>query len=138
MATQALFAGLILDEQNNHVETGFVGTEAHYIIDDYGFKRHIPSEQIDSYILDLFIEQLKGNKDVAVKQAMKMMGKEDLFSKVALDASIRDVNSDQIWKQGIPQQARDMMGMMGFRIIVNYRGEVVGMDQPSAPDDSWD
>ena len=39
--------------------------------------------------------------------------------------------------QGIPAQARDMMGMMGFRITINFHGEVVDIAQPTAPDDEF-
>ena len=135
MTTQALFSGLIIDEQDNLVGTGYIGSEAQYIIDDDGFHRHIPAKQIDQHILTMFIEQLKNNKDMAVQQALKMMGKDDLFTKAALDASISNVDMEQIMKQGLPQQARDMMGMMGFRIIVNYRGEIVNINQPYITDE---
>jgi hypothetical protein len=48
---------------------------------------------------------------------------------------MRNVNIDQILKQGFPAQARDMMGMVGFRIIINLHGEVVRIDQPAVPYD---
>ena len=137
MANKAIFPGLVYDEQDNLVENGFIGTESCYIIDDDGFKRHVPSEQIDRKILGIFLEQIHSHRDIAVQQALKMMGTDDLLSKAALDASIDNVNVDQILEQGVPEQARDMMGMMGFRIVVNYRGEVVGFNQPSVTDDEW-
>jgi len=28
-----------------------------------------------------------------------------------------------------------MMGMLGFRVIINVHGELVRLDQPTAPDD---
>ncbi len=66
---------------------------------------------------------------------MSMMGKDDLFTKAALDAEIRNVDMDKIIAQGIPLQARDMLGMLGFRIQINVHGEVITIDQPSAPND---
>jgi hypothetical protein len=39
-------------------------------------------------------------------------------------------------KQGIPDEARQMLGMMGFRIVVDYHGEVIRIDQPGVADDS--
>ena len=136
MATQAFFHGLVYDESDRIVETSYVGSEAFYVVDDQGFHRHVPADQIDRYVLQIFLDQLTQNKDIAVDQAMKMMGQDDIFTKAALDSQIDNVNMDQILKQGIPSQARDMMGMMGFKIVVNYRGEVVRFDQPSVPDDS--
>jgi len=62
------------------------------------------------------------------------MGSEDIFTKAAIDKSIKDI--DQVLKQGIPDDARQMLGMMGFRVVVNYHGEVVRIDQPGVADDS--
>lgn len=138
MSRQALFAGLVVDEQGQPVETAVVGDEAQYVIDDAGFQRHVDAEAIDRQVLAIFLEQLYANEDMAVEQTLNFLGKDDLMTKAAIEASLRNINMDQILDQGIPSQARDMMGMMGFRIIVNYHGEVVGLDQPAAPDDEGD
>lgn len=135
MARQALFARLVYDEYENLVETAVVGSDAHYIIDDNGFKRHIDAENVDRQVLSVFLKQLENNKDLAVEQMLNMMGKDDLFTKAAVDASLRNVNMDDIIKQGIPEQARNMLGMLGFRIIINLHGEVVKLHQPSIPDE---
>lgn len=137
MGIRALFNGLVYDEYGNVVETAFIGTTAQYVVDDDGFRRHIDAEELDRQVLDFFLEQLEGNKDIAVEQMMNMMGQDDLFTKAAVSSSINDANADQILEQGIPSQARDMLGMMGFRIRINYRGELLGIDQPSAPDDEY-
>jgi hypothetical protein len=135
MARDALFKGLIYDERELPVEVSIVGSDAYYIVDDNGFHRHIDAEEVDRQILSVFIEQLQDNKDLAVEQALKYLGRDDLFTKAAIDASMRNIDMDQIIAQGIPEQARNMMGMLGFRIIINHHGEVLRMDQPSAPDD---
>ena len=135
MTQKALFAGLISDEDGRPVLTSFVGDTATYVIDDNGFYRHIDAEQIDRQVIAVFVTQLRENRDLAVTEALKFTGQDDLFTKIALDASIDNVSTDQILAQGIPQQARDMLGMMGFRIIINYHGEIVRLDQPALPDD---
>ena len=137
MGIRALFDGLVYDEYGELVETALVGTTAHYVIDDDGFRRHIDAEELDREVLEIFLGQLEGNKDIAAEQMMNMMGKDDLFTKAAVSSSLNDANADQILEQGIPSQARDMLGMMGFRIRINYRGELLGIDQPSAPDDEY-
>jgi hypothetical protein len=38
---------------------------------------------------------------------------------------------DQIMQQGLPHDARMMLGMMGFKIIVNIHGELVNLNMPS-------
>ena len=137
MTGQALFQGLVYDEQENLLTTKFIGGEAFYIIDDDGFLRHIPAEDVDRQVLGFFLEQLEDNKDVAVEQALSMLGKDDLFTKAAIDAQLRNVDTDQIMAQGIPLQAREMLGMLGFRIRIDLHGEVTGIDQPSAPDEGF-
>lgn len=135
MARNALFSELVYDEREMPVEVSYVGTDAFYIVDDNGFLRHIDAETVDRQVLAVFIQQLQENKDLAVEQALKMIGKDDLFTKAAIDSSMRNIDMDQIIAQGIPEQARTMMGMLGFRIIINHHGEVVRLDQPVAPDD---
>lgn len=135
MARQAMFAGLVYDEDEHVVETAVVGPEAFYVIDDDGFKRHIDSEQVDRQVLGFFLEQLEDNKELAVEQMLNMMGKDDLFTKAAIDASLRNVNMDEIIAQGVPEQARNMLGMLGFRITINLHGEVIKLDQPAIPDE---
>lgn len=134
MARQALFSGLVYDEYENPVEVTHIGDSAFYVVDDQGFYRHVESEEVDRQVVDLFLTQLEQNKDVAINEAMRMMGRDDIFTKAALDAQMRQVNADQIIEQGIPEEARTMMGMMGFRVIINVHGEVVRIDQPAIPD----
>ncbi len=135
MAHQALFAGLVYDEAGRPVETRIIGAEAQYVIDDDGFLRHVNSEDVDRQVLGVFLQQLEANKEMAVEQMLNMMGKDDLFTKAAVDASLRNIDMNQIIAQGIPEQARNMLGMLGFRIIINIHGEVVRLDQPAVPDE---
>ena len=135
MAKNALFSALVFDENENPLEVAYVGGEAHYVINDDGFKRHVDAEEIDRHVVSIFLNQMQDNQGLAVEQAMKMMGKDDIMTKAALDSQLRNVKTDDILKQGIPAQARDMLGMLGFRIILNYRGEIVRFDQPAAPDE---
>jgi hypothetical protein len=135
MALNALFDGLVYDEQDNLVGVTHIGSDAHYVVDDAGFHRHINAEDVDRQVLQVLLEQLEENKDMAIEQALNFLGKDDLLTKAAVDASMRNVNIDQILKQGFPAQARDMMGMVGFRIVINLHGEVVRIDQPAVPYD---
>jgi len=47
---------------------------------------------------------------------------------------VRNLRVDQILDQGLPPQARQMLAMLGFRIVVNLHGEVVRVDMPSMPE----
>ncbi len=135
MARNAIFSGLVYDEREIPVEVSHVGEDAQYVVDDNGFKRHIDAEEVDRQVLAIFLQQLEDNKDLAVEQALRMMGSDDIFAKAAIDASMRNIDMDKIIAQGIPEQARNMLGMLGFRIIINYHGELVRLDQPSVPGD---
>jgi hypothetical protein len=134
MSNKALFAGLVIDEGGQPLEVVSIGDEAQYVLDDNGFRRHIDAEVVDRQVLVQLQAQIEANKEAVEQGLMKMMGSEDIFTKAAIDKSIKDM--DQVLKQGIPDDARQMLGMMGFRVVVNYHGEVVRIDQPSAADDS--
>ncbi len=137
MARQALFEGLVSDEYEQPVTTATVGGEAFYVVDDDGFHRHVDADGVDRQVLSIFLQQLEENKDMAIEQAMNMMGKDDLFTKAAIDAQLRNIDMDQIMAQGIPMQARDMLGMLGFRVLINVHGEVIDIRQPSAPEEGF-
>lgn len=130
MSNQALFAGLVYDEQERLVETTYVGHEASYVVNDDGFLRHVDAALVDRQVLAFFVEQIRNNKTMAVEQALGFLGKDDIFTKAALDSSIDTADVDQILQQGVPAQARDMLGMMGFRIIINLHGDVIDLRQP--------
>ena len=133
MSNKALFTGLVIDGNGNPLETAYLGDEAQYVLDDNGFRRHIDAETVDRQVLAQLQGQIEANKEAVEEGIMKMMGSEDIFTKAAIDKSIKDM--DQVLKQGIPDEARQMLGMMGFRVVVNYHGEVVRIEQPGAVDD---
>jgi len=134
MSNKAVFAGLVIGENGQPLEVVTIGDEAQYVLDDNGFRRHIDAEVIDRQVLGTLQDQILANKDAVEQGLMKMMGSEDIFTKAAIDKSIQ--NMDQVLQQGLPDDARQMLGMMGFRVVVNYHGEVVRIDQPGVADDS--
>ena len=134
MSNKALFAGLVIDENGRPLDVTYTGGEAQYVLDDNGFLRHIDAEVVDRQVLTQLQEQIEANKDAVEQGIMKMMGSEDIFTKAAIDKSIKDM--DQVLQQGLPDEARQMLGMMGFRVAVNYHGEVLRIDQPGVADDS--
>jgi hypothetical protein len=138
MPRQPIFAGLIVDESNNPAGTAYVGEEPCYVVDDGGFKRHIPSEQVDRQVLELMSRQISGNEDLLSEQAAKMLGMEDIFSKAMLQNQLKNIHKqfDTLMEKGIPEESRAFMGMSGFRVVINVHGDVVRLDQPAAADDS--
>ena len=125
---QALFTGLVYDEVGQSVETAFVGTEPHYVILDGDFKRHVAAREVDHQVINFLQEQAEANKDMVTQGMMTMLGKDDLFTKAMIDSSL--THMDRVMEQGLPEDARTMLGMLGFKIIVNVHGEVVSLEMP--------
>jgi hypothetical protein len=65
-----------------------------------------------------------------------MLGKDDLFTKAMIDASIQNIDRhmDLLFKQGLPEDTRTWLGMLGFKVVVNVHGEVVRLDAPGQED----
>ncbi|WP_322792857.1 hypothetical protein [Bellilinea sp.] len=137
---QPLFAGLIVDENDQVVETAMVGSEPMYVVNDAGFRRHIPAEYVDRQVLNFLKEQISGHEDLLSEQTAKMLGQEDIFSKAILEKQFRNIDQqfEQLLKTGIPEEGRAYMGMMGFRIVINFHGDVVRIDQPGIISDEDD
>jgi hypothetical protein len=137
MSQKALFAGLVFDESERPVDSTVVGGEAFYVVDDDGFKRHVPAEDIDKTVLTELRDQTLANRDAVTQGAMQMMGHDDLFTKAMIDSSLNNLDAHfaQLMDQGLPEPARQWLGMLGFKIIVNYHGEVVRMDSPGIVSD---
>src|SRR6185503_9536082 len=132
MSRKALFEGLVFDESGRLVEAATIGEEAVYVVDDDGFKRHVPAEDIDRAVLRELRDQTLANRDAVTQGAMQMMGADDLFTKAMIDSSLNNLDShfDKLMDQGLPEPARQWLGMLGFRIVVNYHGEVIKMESP--------
>ncbi len=137
MPRQPLFAGLVIDEYGRAAETAYVGDEPCYVVDDAGFRRHIPSAQVDRQVLAQMAEMMKGNEGLLSAQAAKMIGQEDIFTKAMLEQQLKNVDKqfDALMEAGLPENARMYLGMLGFKIIINMHGEVIKMDQPAASGD---
>ncbi len=140
MPRQALFAGLVFDEFGNPAETSFVGDESMYVVNDHGFRRHIPSEQVDRQVLQVLADQVKGNEDQISAQAAKMLGQEDIFSRAMIQNQIKNIDQqmENLLQTGIPEEGRAYMGMMGFRITIDLHGEVINLEQPGTIADEGD
>ncbi len=139
MPSQALFSGLIVDEYDNPVDVTFVGNEPFYVVDDAGFHRHIPSEQVDRQVLEAMRELIDGHEDLLSEQTAKMLGQEDIFTRAMIESQLKNIDKqfDALFEAGIPEEGRAYMGMMGFRITINVHGDVIKVDQPGmiSPDD---
>ena len=139
MAYQPLLKGLIFDENDQPVDVIEVGGEPCYVVNDAGFRRHIPSEQVDRQVLILMGNMIEGHEDELAEQTAKMLGQDDIFSKALIENQLKNLDQqfEAVLKSGIPEEGRAYMGMMGFRVKINVHGEVLEVNQPGmiAPED---
>jgi hypothetical protein len=134
MPRQPLFAGLVVDENGNVADTALVGGEPCYVVDDFGFRRHIPSEQVDRVVLGEIAGMMKGSEEYISEQTAKMIGQEDIFTKAMLQSQLKNIDKqfDLLIQTGLPEDTRIYLGMVGFKVVINVHGEVIRMEQPSA------
>ena len=132
MARKALFEGLVFDENGQPAAVTQVGDEPCYVVDDAGFKRHIPSEQVDRQVLDLMQEMIQGNEGLLSEHAAKMLGQDDIFSRAMIERQLKNLDDQfgALFESGIPEEARAFIGMAGFRVKINTHGEVIDVEQP--------
>jgi hypothetical protein len=136
MTHKPVFSGLIVDEKDRPVEVSYVGGEPFYVVDDDGFRRHIPSEQVDRQVLESMREMIEGHEDLITDQTAKMLGQEDIFSRAMIETQIKNMDKqfDTLLETGLPEEGRAYMGMMGFKIRINVHGEVIEIEQPGMID----
>jgi hypothetical protein len=139
MPRQPLFAGLVFDEFGKPAASALVGDEPCYVVDDAGFLRHIPAEQVDRQVLENFEELIAGSEDAITAQAAQMLGQDDIFTRAMIENQLKNIGQqfDALIEVGIPEETRAYMGMMGFRIRINIHGDVLDVEQPGmiAPED---
>jgi hypothetical protein len=138
MPNQAVFAGLVFDELDRPTDIAYVGEEPCYVVNDAGFHRHIPAEQVDRQVLEQMVDLISGHEDAVTEQTAKMLGQEDPFSVAMIQSQLKHISQqfDNLMKTGLPEELRAYLGMMGFRIRINIHGEVLEVAQPGmAADD---
>ena len=133
MAQTAMFAGLVVDENGHAAQVKMVGQNACYVVDDDGFLRHIDAEKVDRQVMRFMRGQVEDNRAMALDAMLDMMGKDDIFTKAALENSIN--NLEDVVGQPIPEQARQWLGMLGFHIQIDFEGNVTNINLPSAPEE---
>ena len=138
MLKKAVFEGLVYDEYGKPVETGWIGSEPCYIVDDDGFRRHILSEEVDRQVWQHFQEQISGHEDLLSEKAAEMLGQDDIFTMAAIQNQFKNIDAqyEKLAEVGIPEESRVYLGMIGFKIIISIHGEVLEVVQPGMVDDS--
>jgi hypothetical protein len=135
MADKALFEGLIIDEYEQPVSVKMVGGESFYVVDDEGFLRHIETEKVDRQVLGEMAGMIEGQEELISESTMKMIGQEDIFTKASIEASLKNIDQqfESLLQTGLPEEARAWMRMTGFQVVIDIHGDLIRLEQPSAP-----
>ena len=129
MMKAAMFAGLVVDEKGDPVDVEWVCSEPCYVVVDDGFRRHIDAAVVDRQVLRHMKEQVEAHRDLAVSGILQMMGKDDLFTKAAVEYAINKM--EDAVGQPIPEEARSWLGMLGFRVVIDVHGNGVSVEMPA-------
>ena len=71
------------------------------MVDDMGFRRHIPSEQVDRVVLGEIAGMMKGSEGYISEQTAKMLGQDDIFTKAMLERQLKDIDKQfDMWLNG--------------------------------------
>ena len=137
MANKAVFAGLVFDDVDRQLDTTYVGQEACYVIDDDGFHRHISAEKIDRQVVDVMRNQVEDNKEMIAEQTINMIGNVDLFTHAIIQNQLENLDDqfDHLMQHGIPEDGRVYLGMAVAEPRAVPHGNVIRIEQPTAPVD---
>jgi hypothetical protein len=128
----AFFEDLVVDEDGAPVSVVRLGESTFYVVDDFGFRRHVDARDVDRAVLQQFVAQLGAHREEASAAMLRMMGQEDLFAKAMVDSTLRNIDVDQLLDHELPSEVRQWLGMMGFRVVIDRHGEITRVDMPEA------
>lgn len=136
MIHKAVFAGLVVDENDQLVEAVYIGDDPCYVVNDAGFRRHIPAEYVDHQVFQAMQDLIEGHESMISEQTAKMLGQDDIFSRAMIETQLKNLDHQfkALQESGIPEEGRAYMGMMGFRIKINVHGDVIDIEQPGVED----
>ena len=137
---QALFEGLVFNDEGEPAAVDRVGGEPFYVVLDADFRRYVEAGVIDHQVLEWLREQILENQELVTQGTLSFLGQDDLFTKAMIDASIQDLDKrmEELVQHGLPEEMRAWLGMLGFRVIVDVHGDVIELDAPSLVDeDDW-
>jgi hypothetical protein len=128
----AFFEDLVVDEDGAPVSVVRLGESTFYVVDDFGFRRHVDARDVDRVVLQQFVAQLGAHREEASAAMLRMMGQEDLFAKAMVDSTLRNIDVDQLLNHELPPEVRQWLGMMGFRVVIDRHGEITRVEMPEA------
>ena len=128
---QILFDGLVYNEAGAPAWGVWIGGVGHYAIPDGSINWHVEAYHVDHAVIETIKEQLSSQQDDVTRTMIEMLGKDDIFTKAAIDASMR--NLEQSIRRSDNSQWVPWLKLLGFRVVVDFRGSIVEILYPNAP-----
>jgi hypothetical protein len=128
---RALFEGLVYNEQGVPAELRFVGDEPHYVVVDDGFERYVRAKCVDDAVLAELQGQVDAQQDELIEAMLQALGRDDVLTKAALGASLGDLATNL--RESASWQWRPWLQMLGFRIVIDVHGQLVGLSYDASP-----
>jgi hypothetical protein len=95
----------------------------------------VDAQDVDRVVLEQFLSQLGAHKEEAAVAMLRMIGREDLFTKAMVDSALSNIDIDQILAHQLPADVRQWLQMVGFRVVIDRHGDIVQVDMPEAQAD---
>jgi hypothetical protein len=122
---------MVYSERGEAAKVAYIGEVAHYAIPDCGFWPQVTAYEVDRAVIAELKERVDAVQDELMPAVLQMLGKEDLFTKAAIAASIRHLEEDM--RSSAPEEWVPSLQMLGFRIVVNVHGQVLEIVYPQPP-----
>ena len=71
---------------------------------------------------------MDAHRDIAVPGILEMMGQDDIFTKAAVESSLDKM--EEAVGNPLPDEAKGLLGMLGFQIVIDFHGDVVEIKMP--------
>ncbi len=121
-ARPAAFEHLIYDLAGESVPIKKIGSHDFYVVEEDGFDYHIAASKVDAAVWDTLKSHFQKAKEDHLPAALAAMGVEDPFTLAAYEAAIDNIGmADTLL---IAPEHKDMLALMGFRVVIDCHGDV--------------
>lgn len=131
--TQALFAGLVFNEEGEPVRVVDVGGKPHYAIPHTGFLRHVEAEYVDRQVVARLQERFLAMRELITEVVTQMLGQDDPFTRASIEHAIENMGRLLEARNLNLDELRMALWMLKFRVIVDVHGDVLRLEMPG-----WD
>ncbi len=135
-ARPAAFEHLVYDPAGQPVPVKKIGGNDFYVVGEDGFDYHIAAGKVDSAVWNTLRSHFQKAKEDHLPAALAAMGVEDPFTLAAYEAAIDNIGTaDTV---AIAPEHKNMLALMGFRIVIDYHGDVQDVVMPEQTIDPED